>query len=114
MVHAANRTWFLFTLSFSHLGHRLIFNDNALVEHQIKAIDILVLLRDGEAGAVVHGYGIQGKVFNAAVAFEDGPKLEDRTGGGFMEVTGVPSFCRSYRGLDHESPAGPERVEGPV
>ena len=49
MVHAANRTWFLFTLSFSHLGHRLIFNDNALVEHQIKAIDILVLLRDGEA-----------------------------------------------------------------
>jgi hypothetical protein len=89
MVHAANRTWFLFTLSFSHLGHRLIFNDNALVEHQIKAIDILVLLRDGEAWAVVHGYGIQGKVFNAAVAFEDGPKLEDRTGGGFMEVTAV-------------------------
>ena len=37
----------------------------------------------------MHGYGIQGKVFNAAVAFEDGAKLEDRTGGGFMEVTAV-------------------------
>ena len=27
---------------------------------------------------------------------------------------GVPSFCRSYRDRDHESPAGPEGLEGPT
>src|SRR5215831_13518694 len=29
-------------------------------------------------------------------------------------ATGVPSFCRSYRGLDYESPARPECLEGPI